>query len=279
MDGNGQYHKDNPLVGVGHDRFVAHYMDYQADYFQNNPGSKYETVADDNRYAFNEALLTWAENGLIGLLLAGGLVLAVFFAKRDFKLISNLRFQISNYSKSGISNLNCSEAKIGEAKSEINNLKYESERSGDRRSQICNLKSETILKSSLLSVLVFGMFAYPSDILPIKIIIILCLALLSNCRLQISNFRFQISNYPKSGISNLNCSEAKIGEAKSEINNLKYESERSVDRRSQICNLKSETLNLSRRSTEHSVVNKPTLPGTTLTNSTITTFTPIASKI
>jgi len=54
--------KDYPLLGVGQDLFKAHYMDYQADYFRNHPGSKYEIVADDNQYAFNEFINTWAEN-------------------------------------------------------------------------------------------------------------------------------------------------------------------------------------------------------------------------
>jgi O-antigen polymerase len=191
--------KDNPLLGVGQDMFKAHYMDYQAAYFSKHPNSKYEMLAGDNQYAFNEALLTWAENGLIGFLLAGGIVFAVFFAKMDFKFrkwISNLKFQVSNYSEPEILNLNRSEAKIGVAKSE-------SERSGDeasqssenrnRRSQtsnlkpeilnlkpeILNLKPETILKSSILSALVFGMFAYPSEILPIKMVATLNIALLA----------------------------------------------------------------------------------------------------
>ena len=161
--------KDYPLFGVGHDRFKAHYMDYQADYFRNHPNSRFEAVADDNQYAFNEFLLTLAENGLFGLLLAGGIVFAVFFTKRDFNLISNFKFQISDYSEPAFLNLNRNEAQFGEAKSETCNLK----------SEISNLKYETILKSSILSVLVFGMFAYPSEILPIKMVATLSIALLA----------------------------------------------------------------------------------------------------
>ncbi|MBN1186625.1 MAG: O-antigen ligase family protein [Bacteroidales bacterium] len=139
--------KDKPLLGVGHDRFKAHYMDYQADYFLNNPGSKYETVADDNQYAFNEPLLTWSENGLIGLLLLGGIVLAVF----------NSMFQVSSFRLT---------------QSGTWNLKPETERSV--------VKPETIIRATILSILVFGLFAYPSEILPIKMVAITCLGLLAN---------------------------------------------------------------------------------------------------
>ena len=141
--------KDNPLLGVGQDMFKAHYMDYQADYFRNNPGSKFEAFADDNQYAFNEPLNIWVENGLLGLLLAGGLVLAVFFTP-----LKNFRFQVSSSKLSSeqpiTCNLNRSEAEtkhcevprsgIGEAKPETIiepetcNLKPESKINGAQRS-------------------------------------------------------------------------------------------------------------------------------------------------
>ncbi|MBN2596922.1 MAG: O-antigen ligase family protein [Marinifilaceae bacterium] len=140
---------DYPILGVGHDRFKAHYMDYQADYFREHPNSKFELVADDNQYAFNEPLHVWAENGLIGILLATGIVFSVFFTP-----LRNFRLQVSG-------------SKLTEP--ETCNLKPETK----------NLKSETILRASLLSIGVFGLFAYPSEILPIKFTVFLCLALLA----------------------------------------------------------------------------------------------------
>ncbi|MFW6225133.1 MAG: O-antigen ligase family protein [Bacteroidota bacterium] len=62
--------KDYPLFGVGFDRFKAHYMNYQATYFQDQPESKYAMVADNVQYAFNEVLQFFVENGLLGGLLA-----------------------------------------------------------------------------------------------------------------------------------------------------------------------------------------------------------------
>ena len=134
--------QDYPILGVGHDRFKAHYMDYQADYFRERPNTRFELVADDNQYAFNEPLHMWAENGLIGILLAAGIVFLVFFTP-----LRNFRLQDSG-------------SKLTEP-------------------ETCNLKPEIILRASLLSVGVFGLFAYPSEILPIKLTVFLCLALLA----------------------------------------------------------------------------------------------------
>jgi tetratricopeptide (TPR) repeat protein len=66
--------KDYPLFGVGFDRFKAHYMNYQAAYFQDQPESKYAMVADNVQYAFNEVFQFFVENGL----LSGLIALAVF---------------------------------------------------------------------------------------------------------------------------------------------------------------------------------------------------------
>lgn len=61
--------KDNPIVGVGFDRFKAHYMNYQADYFASNGETGEALVADNTYYAFNEFMLLVVENGIIGILL------------------------------------------------------------------------------------------------------------------------------------------------------------------------------------------------------------------
>ena len=199
--------KDNPLVGVGHDRFKAHYMDYQADYFRNNPGSKYETVADDNQYAFNEPLNVWVENGLIGLLLMLAILCFVFLSNSKeiesskIGLLKSVSFRRGTrrnlFNNGGIPpyvgmtiHSNC-EALNGEAiKREASNTSeasIERERSPDinrdqtaQQSEASNSDAQTILKASLLAILVFGLFAYPSEILPTKIIATVCLAMLAS---------------------------------------------------------------------------------------------------
>lgn len=148
--------KDYPLLGVGQDLFKAHYMDYQADYFRNHPNSKYEQVANDNQYAFNEPLNIWIENGLIGLLLAGGIVFVIFITP-------------SFNRKEHIEVINHEDHKEHEGKYEVD----------ESLLTIANLQHGTITKASILAVIIFGMFAYPSEILPTKIITTVCLALLA----------------------------------------------------------------------------------------------------
>lgn len=145
--------KDYPLLGVGQDMFKAHYMDYQADYFRNHPNSKYELVADDNQYAFNELLNTWAENGLIGFLLLMGIVVAIFLSVINHKGHERI---------------------INHQGHKDHDEKYEVDES---QLTIVNLNPEDITKASILAILVFGMFAYPSEILPIKIVATVCVAL------------------------------------------------------------------------------------------------------
>ncbi len=171
--------KDYPLLGVGQDLFKAHYMDYQADYFRNHPNSKYEQVADDNQYAFNEFLNTWAENGLIGFLLLMGIVVAIFFSVLNHK------------EHEGI--INHEGHKDHEEKYEV----------GESQLAIVNLQPETITKASILAILVFGMFAYPSEILPIKIVAVICLGVLANYNaLNLSNFQSRSVKREASNISN-----------------------------------------------------------------------------
>ena len=164
--------KDHPLLGVGQDMFKAHYMDYQADYFRNHSGSKYEMVADDNQYAFNEFMNIWTENGLVGLVLAGGLVWTALF--------SSSKFQVSGY-KFAKGDTDVTNTTLqSDLDVHIDNLNRSESLTGEPQPETCNLQPETILRSSLLTILVFGMFAYPSEILPIKMTGILCLGLLSN---------------------------------------------------------------------------------------------------
>lgn len=61
--------QENPWAGVGFDRFKADYMKAQASWFESNPGTHYEPLADNTRYAFNDILQFTAEQGLIGLAL------------------------------------------------------------------------------------------------------------------------------------------------------------------------------------------------------------------
>ncbi len=61
--------KDKPVFGHGYGSFQAKYMDYQAEYFKNNPNSKFELLADNVKHPFNEFIKVAVEFGLIALVI------------------------------------------------------------------------------------------------------------------------------------------------------------------------------------------------------------------
>lgn len=69
---------DSPFFGVGFDRFKAHYMTYQANYFKANHTIAESDLADNTYYAFNEFIQFTAENGSAGLVLLITLLYRVF---------------------------------------------------------------------------------------------------------------------------------------------------------------------------------------------------------
>ena len=50
----------------------AHYMDYQADYFEKHPADSYSILADNVQYPFCEYLRIIIDYGIIGILLLLG---------------------------------------------------------------------------------------------------------------------------------------------------------------------------------------------------------------
>ena len=82
--------KDKPILGYGINGFQANYMEYQGAYFQDNPGSQFSHLADDNRYAFNEFLKLLVEMGVVGLFLwIAMLYLLLFKTKVEVNEINN----------------------------------------------------------------------------------------------------------------------------------------------------------------------------------------------
>jgi O-antigen polymerase len=69
--------KDKPVFGHGINTFQAKYMDYQAQYFKNNPDSKYQLLADNVKHPFNEFLKVAVEFGFLGLIIIFSLILFV----------------------------------------------------------------------------------------------------------------------------------------------------------------------------------------------------------
>lgn len=133
---------DKPVFGHGNEKFAANYMEYQADYFIKNPGSKYIKVAGDNNYAFNDVLKLCSELGIIGLTIT--LLMFYFIFNDIFFRNSNIHKKASQY--------------------------------------------------GFLSVLVFSLFSYPSEIIAIKINVVLFLAIISSNSFVINSI---ISKYNK----------------------------------------------------------------------------------
>jgi O-antigen ligase len=79
--------EDNPIIGIGFNRFDVAYNNFQADYFAKGYGSDSEKLLADNvRHAHNEYLQIGAETGLIGLLIFFGII---FLAFKSSKLNNN----------------------------------------------------------------------------------------------------------------------------------------------------------------------------------------------
>jgi O-antigen polymerase len=69
--------KDKPVLGYGLGAFHAKYMDYQADYFKNNPDSEFELLADNVKHPFNEFIKIAVEFGIAGLAVILSVILLV----------------------------------------------------------------------------------------------------------------------------------------------------------------------------------------------------------
>lgn len=117
--------KENPLLGVGFDRFKTYYMNYQGNYFIDNRGAKSEILADNISYPFNEILQLLVENGFVGIL---PIIFIVVYALKSIGRHSSL---------------------------------------------------SKIFFSVSLSLMIFGMFSYPSQILPIKMIGVMAISFFS----------------------------------------------------------------------------------------------------
>lgn len=89
--------KDKPILGHGYDGFKANYMEYQANYFKNNPDSHFAEFADNCLYAFNEFVRVAVEFGLLGLGCVILLLIVVFFhtsrklTESDKKILISIR--------------------------------------------------------------------------------------------------------------------------------------------------------------------------------------------
>ncbi|MCE5227866.1 MAG: O-antigen ligase family protein [Porphyromonadaceae bacterium] len=71
--------KDKPILGHGIGAFQSKYMDYQAEYFENNPDSKFKLLADNVKHPFNEFIKVAVEFGIAGLAVVLSVILFVLW--------------------------------------------------------------------------------------------------------------------------------------------------------------------------------------------------------
>jgi O-antigen ligase/tetratricopeptide (TPR) repeat protein len=177
----GEMIKEHPVTGVGFDQFKAHYMDYQARFFEENPQSEAAMVAGDSNYAFNELLQQTAENGIIGLVL---MIIALIII---FAPLSNhpLTFSHPQTFKREASNVKHQARSI---KHELPNIFKPNEDDDEKR------PLTIIAKAGIISIFIFSLFSYPAQILPIKVNLVLFLALVSHCSPRMNIPRINVFN-------------------------------------------------------------------------------------
>ncbi len=168
---------DRPFFGFGYDGFKKHYMDYQAEYFKDKPKSGYAMLAGDNNYAFNEPIQLTVEHGIIGLIPLIAIVLLVFSEK--YKTQPLKEPEENSICPATDGNI-CVSLQFG---------KIPPERSDPERFLF------HISRAVIISIMVFGLFSYPLQILPIKICLVVALAFVANILSRNLNLNHSESNH------------------------------------------------------------------------------------
>jgi len=80
----GKIINENPIWGIGFNRYASEYGNYQADYFNNNLSNDYEKLLAGNvKQAHNEFIQIIAELGIIGLVLWLGIIVSALWKIRN----------------------------------------------------------------------------------------------------------------------------------------------------------------------------------------------------
>ncbi len=145
--------KERPITGHGSGAFSALYMDEQAQWFESGKGTDEQAmIAGSPESPFNEPLKLWLEKGLIGVLLAGGILGFILFLPTPPTPLEG--------------ELQSREAKTQNPELETRNTQLETLKIG--------------LKGTLLSILTFSLFSYPFDISSFTLQLVVVISLLSS---------------------------------------------------------------------------------------------------
>ena len=77
--------KEKPILGYGFDGFTSNYMLSQADFFLNNPKSKYALLADNTSNPLNFYVHVAVVSGAVGLLCVAGVLFFLFYRVNRLK--------------------------------------------------------------------------------------------------------------------------------------------------------------------------------------------------
>ncbi|ASB47951.1 O-antigen ligase family protein [Alkalitalea saponilacus] len=159
--------KERPITGHGTGAFNAHYMNEQANWFASGRGTEAQAmVAGSPEAPFNEPLKLWLEKGLIGILIAGGILYLIFFKKRtnNQKLsTNNIKLQTSNFETHN---------------HKLTTINYQPSTQNYQLSTI-NPELSTAIKGALFTVLTFSLFSYPFDISSFTLQLVVLVAILA----------------------------------------------------------------------------------------------------
>ena len=155
--------KEKPLFGHGTGSFNALYMPAQARWFESGKGTEAQVmVAGSPQAPFNEPLGLWLEKGLVGILLASGILFLIFYSRPG-------RFDPGGKSQPGASGKQISRdlERSNQFHISSGNPEHDTVSPNLAKAFLSEIVLKTIkvaLEGALLSMLVFGLFSYPFDI-------------------------------------------------------------------------------------------------------------------
>jgi O-antigen polymerase len=167
--------KEKPLSGYGSGSFNALYMPAQARWFESGKGTDAQVmVAGSPQAPFNEVIGLWLEKGLVGILLAAGILFFIFYRGTA---------RPGTEGKSPVTALdglkNCQLKKSRQPHLVSGNPSGDKESARFTKTFLSgNTTILVALEGTLISILVFGLFSYPFDISSFILQLVIVTALL-----------------------------------------------------------------------------------------------------
>ncbi|MDK2841087.1 MAG: hypothetical protein PWQ17_592 [Anaerophaga sp.] len=192
--------KERPVTGHGSGAFSALYMDEQAQWFKSDKGTDEQAmIAGSPESPFNEPLKLWLEKGLIGLLLAGGILGIILFPEvfnskpetrnsqletRNHQKLEKRNSQLETRNKKLLHPLPTPPNPLkGEPQPHIAKTRNTEPETRNSKQETRNSQPETLktgLKGTLISILTFSLFSYPFDISSFTLQLVVIVGLLSS---------------------------------------------------------------------------------------------------